>query len=106
VKGPQEATLDSSILLMASNLGTQKARALKSGSGTFDIDDFVAKLLTLMGGSKLEPKRDPEDSDSEDLFYDEGEPLNWEKVGRRALAKSHRAPMMTYMCALFSYNYL
>ncbi|KAJ7045634.1 hypothetical protein C8F04DRAFT_1249025 [Mycena alexandri] len=42
VEGPQEATLDSDFLLMASNMGAQKARAMKSGSGSFDIDDFVS----------------------------------------------------------------
>ena len=45
VKGPQEATLDSHFLLMASTMGAQKARTMKSGSGLFDIDDFVAKLV-------------------------------------------------------------
>ncbi|KAF8893982.1 Nse4 C-terminal-domain-containing protein [Infundibulicybe gibba] len=79
VKGPQEATLDSHFLLVASSMGAQKARAMKSGSGAFDIDEFVSKLSTFMGGHKT------------------GDFLDWEKIGRKALAKSRRVPVMGFM---------
>ncbi|KAF8210397.1 Nse4 C-terminal-domain-containing protein [Mycena galopus ATCC 62051] len=94
VKGPQEATLDSAFLLMASNMGAQKARAMKSGSGSFDIDDFVSKLVTFMGGGKqLDVDND---SDGEDAEV-QGGPLAWDRIGRKALAKSHRVPAMGFM---------
>ncbi|KAJ7251552.1 Nse4 C-terminal-domain-containing protein [Mycena haematopus] len=89
VKGPQEATLDSAFLLMASNMGAQKARAMKSGSGSFDIDDFVSKLVIFMGGAQ----QLDDDSDGED---NRGS-LEWDRIGRRALAKSRRVPAMGFM---------
>ncbi|KAF7376250.1 Non-structural maintenance of chromosomes element 4 [Mycena sanguinolenta] len=92
VKGPQEATLDSAFLLMASNMGAQKARAMKSGSGSFDIDDFVSKLVTFMGGAKqLDDDSDGEDSEENHTS------LEWDRIGRRALAKSRRVPAMGFM---------
>lgn len=94
VKGPQEAALDSALLLKASSMGAQKARAMKSGSGNFDIDEFVSKLITYMGGRRTLEDQDPEDSDVE---QDGDAPLDWERIGRRALAKSHRAPAPTFM---------
>ncbi|KIY50141.1 hypothetical protein FISHEDRAFT_39848 [Fistulina hepatica ATCC 64428] len=93
VKAPQEAALDSQFLLMASTMGAQKARAMKSGSGSFDIDDFVAKLITFMGG------RQPSDNDENDEYEieDGTAALDWDKIGRKALAKSRRVPTMTFM---------
>ncbi|KAJ7287409.1 Nse4 C-terminal-domain-containing protein [Mycena rebaudengoi] len=94
VKGPQEATLDSAFLLMASNMGAQKARAMKSGSGTFDIDDFVTKLVTFMGGGGAKDADD--ESDEEDVIGN-GTPLDWDRIGRKALSKSRRVPAMGFM---------
>ena len=79
VKGPQEAALDSALLLKASSMGAQKARAMKSGSGNFDIDEFVSKLITYMGGRRTLEDQDPEDSDVE---QDGDAPLDWERIGR------------------------
>ncbi|KAJ7076374.1 Nse4 C-terminal-domain-containing protein [Mycena belliarum] len=92
VKGPQEATLDSAFLLMASNMGAQKARAMKSGSGLFDIDEFVSKLVTFGGGAKLED----DESDTEDAEAN-GTRLDWDRIGRKAMALSRRVPAMGFM---------
>ena len=96
VKGPQEATLDSHLLLMASNMGAQKARSMKSGSGAFDIDDFVSKLVMFMGGQKSLEDALPDDSDQEDT-NDISSNLDWDRIGRKALAKSRRVPAMGFM---------
>ncbi|KDQ28038.1 hypothetical protein PLEOSDRAFT_1104716 [Pleurotus ostreatus PC15] len=96
VKGPQEATLDSAFLLMASNIGAQKARAMKSGTGTFDVDEFITKLLSFMGGAQQMEDQLPEDSDDEQVDSADA-PLNWEKIGRKALAQSRRVPVMDFM---------
>ncbi|KZV63817.1 hypothetical protein PENSPDRAFT_757693 [Peniophora sp. CONT] len=85
VQAPQEATLDSSFLLAASNMGAAKARAMKAGGGAFDVDDFVAKLLSYMGGGGAV-------EDTQDAA-----PLDWEKIGRKGMAKSRRAPAMDFM---------
>ncbi|KAF8633380.1 hypothetical protein AX17_004551 [Amanita inopinata Kibby_2008] len=94
VKGPQEATLDSALLLKASSMGAQKARAMKSGSGNFDVDEFISKLITFMGGRRTFEGQDPENSDAE---QDGEAPLDWDRIGRQALAKSHRAPALSFM---------
>ncbi|KAG5635504.1 hypothetical protein H0H81_011023 [Sphagnurus paluster] len=94
VKGPQEATLDSHFLLMASSMGAQKARAMKSGSGAFDIDEFVAKLVSFMGGRKAVQNQGGNDSEPEE---NPSRPLEWAKIGRKALAKSRRVPVTSFM---------
>jgi non-structural maintenance of chromosomes element 4 len=69
---------------------------MKSGQGAFDIDDFVSKLITFMGGRKPLDERLPDESDVEEV--DDGDaPLDWEKIGRKALAKSRRVPVMDFM---------
>ena len=110
MSAPQEATLDSAFLLTASNMHAAKARAMKAGAGAFDIDDFVSKLITFMGGRRAggagvpkdRPVQDEEvgaDEDDEDDEEDDedDEPLNWERIGRKALAKSRRVPVMDFM---------
>lgn len=95
VKQPQEATLDSHFLLLASNVGAAKAQAMKSGTGTFDVDDFVAKLVSYMGGKKNLNEEDIEKHmDGEDMT---DVALDWAKIGRKALAKSRRVPAMGFM---------
>ena len=87
-----------------------KARAMKAGTGAFDIDDFVSKLITFMGGRRgggAGPKDHPsrgeddnygEEDDDDDDEGDDDQPLDWEKIGRKALAKSRRVPLMDFMC--------
>ncbi|KAL1943718.1 hypothetical protein VTO73DRAFT_4163 [Trametes versicolor] len=95
VQAINEATKDSNLLVRFSQIGAAKARAMKSGSGAFDVDDFVARLITYMGGRKpLSPADDEDDEGSE---YDAGAPLDWERIARRALAKSRRVPAMDFM---------
>jgi hypothetical protein len=119
VSAPQEATLDSAFLLTASNMHAAKARAMKAGAGAFDIDDFVSKLITFMGGRRggggggggtgPKDRRDRErqadgdydedvDDEEEEEDDEDDEPLNWERIGRKALAKSRRIPVMDFMC--------
>ncbi|KAF9451965.1 hypothetical protein P691DRAFT_806066 [Macrolepiota fuliginosa MF-IS2] len=97
VMGPSEATLDSHFLLMASNMGAQKARAMKSGTGSFDVDDLITKLRNFMnGGLKPENITTGDDGDSSE-FNVEASKLDWDRIGRLALAKSRRAPALTFM---------
>ncbi|KAI0631545.1 Nse4 C-terminal-domain-containing protein [Trametes polyzona] len=95
VKAINEATKDSNLLVRFSNISAAKARAMKSGSGAFDVDDFVARLITYMGGRKPVSPAGGEDEDESE--YDAGAPLDWERIARRALAKSRRVPAMDFM---------
>ncbi|KAH9957935.1 Nse4 C-terminal-domain-containing protein [Russula dissimulans] len=105
VLAPQEATLDSAFLVTASNMHAAKARAMKAGAGAFDIDDFVSKLITFMGGRRAGGGEgdhhtmavDAEDDDDDEDEDDDDEPLDWERIGRKALAKSRRVPVMDFM---------
>lgn len=95
VKNPTEATLDSTVLRNVSSISAQKARAMKLGSAAFDIDDFVSKLAIFMGGRH-------ELADDASELDDIGDSvMDWEKVGRRALAKSRRVPVMGFMLVIF-----
>jgi hypothetical protein len=83
---------------------------MKAGAGAFDIDDFVSKLITFMGGRRAggaggpkdRPAQDEEtgadEDDDEEEDDEDDEPLNWERIGRKALAKSRRVPVMDFMC--------
>jgi hypothetical protein len=107
VSAPQEATLDSAFLVTASNMHAAKARAMKAGGGAFDIDDFVSKLITFMGGRRGGGGAGANDSPAasndvdDDDDDDDDEPLDWQRIGRRALAKSRRVPVMDFMCVSF-----
>ncbi|KAG6378254.1 Nse4 C-terminal-domain-containing protein [Boletus reticuloceps] len=92
VKNPTEATLDSTVLRNVSSIGAQKARAMKLGSAAFDMDDFVSKLITFMGG-----KHRFEDEEGEEMEVVEEGTLDWDKIGRMALAKSRRVPVTGFM---------
>ncbi|KAJ3909202.1 Nse4 C-terminal-domain-containing protein [Lentinula edodes] len=94
VKNTTEATLDSSVLLQLTASHAQMARSLKSGSGAFDIDDYLAKLVSFMGGHKLD-NQNPDDPDADDALLDA--PLDWDKIGRTTLAKSKRVPVVGFM---------
>jgi hypothetical protein len=103
VKGPQEATLDSAFLLMASNVGAAKARAMKSGPAAFDVDDFVSKLVAFMGGRAPLQEDAREGSDFGGADVDDDTPLDWEKIGRKALAKSRRVPVIDFMLVFLAF---
>ncbi|KAF9237895.1 Nse4 C-terminal-domain-containing protein [Melanogaster broomeanus] len=93
VKNPTEATLDSSVLRNVSSISAQKARAMKIGSAAFDMDDFVSKLITYMGGRQ----RFEDDEVDEEMQVEEDGALDWDKIGRKALAKSRRVPVTGFM---------
>ncbi|KAJ7447314.1 Nse4 C-terminal-domain-containing protein [Mycena galericulata] len=93
VKNPQEATLDSAFFVKTTTINAHLGRALKFGAGTFNVDEYITRLVRFMGGYKP-----PEDiaSDASDIEEDDS-PLDWGKIGRRAMAKSRRVPAMGFM---------
>ncbi|KAH7888403.1 Nse4 C-terminal-domain-containing protein [Phlebopus sp. FC_14] len=93
VKNPTEATLDSSVLRNVSSISAQKARAMKLGSAAFDLDDFVSKLITYMGGRQ----RFEDQEDGSEMEMEEAPGLDWDRIGRKALAKSRRVPVTGFM---------
>ncbi|KAJ8455407.1 hypothetical protein ONZ45_g18956 [Pleurotus djamor] len=76
---------------MASSIGAQKARAMKSSAGAFDVDDFIHKLVAFV-------RPDQPMGEVNEAASDDGDaPLQWDRVGRLALAKSRRVPTMSFM---------
>lgn len=63
----------------------------------FDIDDFVAKLVTFMGGRAGGAGQGLQSEDGETDELDEDRSLDWDLIGRKALAKSRRVPAMDFM---------
>ena len=77
---------------MASNMSALKARSMKTTAGAFDVEDFIEKLISFMGGNKA-----TEEAAEEGAEMDDTAPLKWDKIGRKALAKSRRVPLMDFM---------
>jgi hypothetical protein len=82
---------------MASNMGAQKARAMKSGTGSFDVDQFIIKLRNFMNGGLKSETILAEDGVEDSEYVVETSKLDWDRIGRLALAKSRRAPALTFM---------
>jgi len=85
-----------------SETAANKAKMMKSDVGSFDVDDFISKLVTSMGGRRGGMKeRDQSESvdqdDDEDDTEDVSSVLDWSKVGRLSLGKSHRVPVINLM---------
>jgi len=70
---------------------------MKIGSAAFDMDDFVSKLISYMGG-----RQRFEDEEGDEMEAVEDGALDWDKIGRKALAKSRRVPVTGFMYAPFS----
>ena len=86
--------MDSDFLLKVSMQSAKMARAMKSGNGAFDVDDFVSRLVTFMGGRGADSREDGDQYDDDD---GDGVPLKWELIGWKAVAKSRRVPAMDFM---------
>lgn len=65
---------------------------MKLGSAAFDVDDFVSKLISYMGG-----RQRFEDEEGDEMEVVNGDALDWDKIGRKALAKSRRVPVTGFM---------
>ncbi|KIM29786.1 hypothetical protein M408DRAFT_328614 [Serendipita vermifera MAFF 305830] len=115
VKAPQEATLDSKVMLQNAEMGAAMARAMKHDIEAFDVDDYLAKLVTFLGGTGTPidlAEDDDEDDDGggrrggaqgpssgRDMLVDEddGSMLSWERIGKRAFGWTRRAACMDFM---------
>lgn len=78
-------------------MGAQKARAMKSGTGSFDVDEFITKLRNFMNGGLKPENIAPEDDEDGSEYNTETSKLDWDRIGRLALSKSRRAPALTFM---------
>ena len=92
VMGPTEASLDASLLLTTSEVGVAKARQMRTDYGSFDKDEYISCLVKFLGGYNSTNAVKDEDSDIEGTT-----PMKWEEVGKRAMGKCRKAPVMDFM---------
>ncbi|XP_074917515.1 EP300-interacting inhibitor of differentiation 3-like, partial [Chelonoidis abingdonii] len=94
VSQAREAALDAQFLVLASNLGKEKANELHSEMTVFDSPAFAEDLITFMGLNRLEG----EENDSDDESIASGLLPNnaWHKLGAEAESYFRRSPSFHY----------
>ncbi|CAG8514130.1 19608_t:CDS:2 [Racocetra fulgida] len=70
----EKPTLDSRLLVLTSDLGVQKARRMKLDNNAFDVDAYISKLITFMGGRQVDDDNDEPD-------------LNWSALEERDIER-------------------
>ncbi|MEQ2286751.1 hypothetical protein AMECASPLE_005586, partial [Ameca splendens] len=99
VRQAREAALDAQLLVVATDLGKEKASQLFSEGSAFDPTAFAENLLSFMGLNRLE------DEDDEPLNGGVGDgylPRDaWHKLARRAECCFMTAPSFHYMMGSF-----
>ncbi|XP_044296319.1 non-structural maintenance of chromosomes element 4 homolog A isoform X2 [Varanus komodoensis] len=100
VSRAREAALDAQFLVLASNLGKEKANQLQSDMTVFDSSAFAEDLLLFMGLNRLERKgSDSEEEEDAGGFL----PSNaWHKLGGEAKKYFRRAPVFHFMLGTFT----
>ncbi|KAM8924672.1 non-structural maintenance of chromosomes element 4 homolog A [Pelodytes ibericus] len=99
VSRAREAALDAQFLVLASNLGKEKANQLHADMTVFDPTSFAEDLLSFMGINRFENP----DSDSDDEVNVSGYlPADaWQKLGTEAEKYIRRTPTFHYMLGSF-----
>ncbi|KAM9804223.1 non-structural maintenance of chromosomes element 4 homolog A [Neosynchiropus ocellatus] len=100
VRQPREAAMDTQLLVVASELGKEKAIHLIADGSTFDTSTFSEHLLTLMGLNRLE-NAEEEDARGEDAADGYLPSDAWTRVARRAERCFSRTPTFHYMMGSF-----
>ncbi|GAB0191959.1 non-structural maintenance of chromosomes element 4 A [Grus japonensis] len=95
----REAVLDAQFLVLASNLGKEKANELHSEMTAFDSLAFAEDLLTFMGINRIEVEDN--DSDSEGISGGYLPSNAWQKLGEETEKYFRRAPSFHYMLGSF-----
>ena len=76
------------LFVTTSDLAKQKARNLNLGDATFNVDEYVAKLVTFMGGRHRGGRHNRERN--EDV-------MDWTNLGRVAAGICRRPPTIGFM---------
>ncbi|KAI8815592.1 Nse4 C-terminal-domain-containing protein [Fimicolochytrium jonesii] len=100
-----EATLDSKVLVAAADLAVQKAQRMRLDGGTFNIDDWLGKVVITMNGNAqtiAENEDEVEDDDEEEADVRGGSGaglsrLDWSALGKAATMCLRRVPTIDFM---------
>jgi non-structural maintenance of chromosomes element 4 len=88
VRNPTVANLDSKLLVTTSELAKTKARNMSLGDAAFNIDEYVSKLVSFMGGQHYTQATQN---------VDRGDTMDWAAIGRVAMRISRRPPTIDFM---------
>ncbi|XP_035256072.1 non-structural maintenance of chromosomes element 4 homolog A isoform X3 [Anguilla anguilla] len=94
VRQAREAALDAQFLVLATDLGKEKACQLQADGSTFDPSVYAEHLLTFMGLNRLEE----EDSDEEGGYLPQDA---WQRLGAKAQDCFRTAPSFRFMLGSF-----
>jgi non-structural maintenance of chromosomes element 4 len=90
VRNTSTANLDSRLLVTTSDLAKHKARNMKLGDAAFNVDEYVVKLVSFMGGRPINTAREYRDRDREDN-------MDWTSLGKVAMGIGRRPPTIGFM---------
>ena len=88
VRNPTVANLDSRLLVTTSDLAKTKARNMNLGDAAFNIDEYVGKLVSFMGGQHYT---------NATQNADRGDTMDWAAIGHVAMRISRRPPTIDFM---------
>lgn len=97
VREAREAALDAQLLVVATDLGKEKATQLFSEGASFDATAFAEHLLSFMGLNRLEDGEDEEQNRGDGYLPNDA----WDRVARRAESCFKTAPSFHYMMGSF-----
>lgn len=99
VRQAREAALDAQLLVLATDLGKEKASQLHAEGSAFDPSAFAEHLLSFMGLNRLEEEEDEEEESGATSGF--LPPDAWHRVAKRAECCFRTAPSFHYMMGSF-----
>uniref|UniRef100_A0A1A7Z1Z7 Non-structural maintenance of chromosomes element 4 n=1 Tax=Iconisemion striatum TaxID=60296 RepID=A0A1A7Z1Z7_9TELE len=97
VRQAREAALDAQLLVVATDLGKEKASQLFSEGSTFDPTAFAEHLLSFMGLNRLEDEEDDHQNEGEGYLPKDA----WHRLAQRTECCFKTAPSFHYMMGSF-----
>ncbi|KAM9345327.1 non-structural maintenance of chromosomes element 4 homolog A [Symphorus nematophorus] len=97
VRQAREAALDAQLLVVATDLGKEKATQLFAEGTAFDSTVFAEHLLTFMGLNRLEEGEDEQQNGVDGYLPQDA----WHRLARRAESCFRTAPTFHYMMGSF-----
>ncbi|XP_058507727.1 non-structural maintenance of chromosomes element 4 homolog A [Solea solea] len=98
VRQSREAALDAQLLVLATDLGKEKASQMLAEGSAFDTSTFAERLLSFMGLNRLEEDEDENNGGTADGYLP---PDAWHKLARRAECCFRTAPSFHFMRGSF-----
>eukprot|EP00063_Salmo_salar_P061062 XP_014035897.1 PREDICTED: non-structural maintenance of chromosomes element 4 homolog A-like [Salmo salar] len=98
VRQAREAALDAHLLVLATDLGKEKASQLHAEGSAFDPSAFAEHLLSFMGLNRLEDEDEEEEGGASGGYLPQD---SWQRVANRAQRCFRTAPSFHYMMGSF-----